>query len=86
MLKGKRNAVSIFEPLSEGVSIELLQQHQSALEHYRMGEFAQALDTFQGLALAWPCQLYSIYCARCQQYLESPPEPDWQGITRFETK
>ncbi|GAB2592649.1 adenylate/guanylate cyclase domain-containing protein [Nitrincola alkalisediminis] len=86
MVKGKRNAVSIFEPLIGETSVALLQQHQRALEHYRAGEFAQALEEFQSLALAWSCQLYSIYCDRCQQYLESPPEPDWQGITRFETK
>ena len=82
-VKGRQQAIGIYEPLPSDVSPELLQQHQQALDLYRHQLFADALVCFDSLAVIWPGKLYTVYQARCQHFIACPPESDWNGVTRF---
>ena len=85
-VKGRRQAVSIYEPLPAYSADELLQQHQQALELYRNQSFETALACFESLSVIWPGKLYTVYQARCRHFIACPPEPGWNGIARFEGK
>jgi adenylate cyclase len=91
-VKGKDDPVAIFEPLGiEGqlaleVLTELARWHQ-ALHHYRTQDWRQAEQALLDLARLRPdCRLYALYIERIAVLRQNPPEPAWNGLTRFETK
>jgi len=89
-VKGRDQAVGIFEPLPADdhfdVDEELARWH-AALALYRGRQFAQAADGFAALAAANPSRgLYEVFRARCKDYEDAPPAPDWDGAMTFVTK
>jgi adenylate cyclase len=89
-VKGKDQAVAIFEPLppdstAEGAA-ELAQWH-GALALYRERRFEDALRELHALIAAHPDRgLYVVFRDRCVGYLGVPPPPDWDGANNFMTK
>ena len=87
---GKREPVRIFEPIlpaDQPARAESMRLYAQALQHYRKGEFAPALDQLaQLLVLApedGPAQWLS---RRCQELLSAPPSARWAPVTDATSK
>jgi adenylate cyclase len=80
ILKGRSQPIRIFEVIGErGYRFSEAQQNFChGLEFYRRREFARASQFFQeGADSDPPCR---IFLSRCQDYIDSPPPPDWTGV------
>jgi adenylate cyclase len=65
----------------------LIQRHSEALSLYRQGRFEEARDVFDSMLAEHPDDATSaLYGARCQDYIDTPPPPDWDGVFVAETK
>jgi len=91
-VKGKDEAVAIFEPLGlEGEVDKSLHDEirlwNQCLRHYRSREWDQAEVALLNLQRMRPdCQLYRVYVERIEQFRRAPPNADWSGVTRFAMK
>ncbi len=91
-VQGKDEPVAIFEPLGlEGdVDKELhteLKLWNQALRAYRAQEWDQADVALLNLTRMAPERtLYAIYIERVAQMRRQPPDTDWNGVWKFETK
>ncbi len=91
-VKGKDEAVAIYEPLGleGGVApntLDELKRWNQCLEQYRAQDWDQAEVTLLNLQRMNPkCALYDVYSERIVKYRKIPPKPDWNGVTKFETK
>ena len=91
-VKGKDEAVAIFEPI--GMDSELdksvhdeLKLWNQCLRYYRARDWDQAEVALLNLQRMRPDrQLYAAYVERIENYRKNPPDPGWDGVTRFETK
>lgn len=77
-VKGKSEAVRLFEVLSIGVPSDEFKvenkKYMFALEQYRAARFEEALKIFEELYRANSLILYNRYIQRSKKYIESPPE------------
>lgn len=86
-VKGKRQPVEIFEPLRNGTENDPeLQQWKQALTDYRGQRFAAAKSELAVLNRKAPQPLYQIYLQRIEQFLLTPPPPDWDGCYTHQSK
>jgi adenylate cyclase len=91
-VKGKQNGIAIYELLGRQseASAEFLieiKDYHLALDFYFQREWAQAQRLFGLLTLQYPnSRLYSLYLQRCDEFLSSPPAPDWDGVYTHLTK
>lgn len=91
-VKGKDEAVRVYEPVGRfgQISATLQQavaQHHHALQAYYQQDWAQAKQDWQCLQQAEPtCVLYALYLERIQQLEQVPPSPDWDGTFKHTTK
>jgi adenylate cyclase len=91
-VKGKDEPVAIYEPLSpEGevgkAVLEEVKLWNQALRHYRAQEWDQTEVALLNLSRMAPgCGLYAKYMERVAHLRKAPPEPDWKGVWKFETK
>ena len=91
-VKGKDEAVAIFEPLGLEGEVEKsvhdeLRLWNQCLRHYRSRDWDQAEVALLNLQRMRPdCQLYQAYVERIEHYRREPPEAGWGGVTRFATK
>ena len=92
-VKGKQEPVRIFEPqpaagsILHGRSSEDVQAFERALAHYRRQQWTEAETVLHTLSQARPDQrLYAIFLQRVQQYRQTPPPADWNGVYEFHTK
>jgi adenylate cyclase len=85
-VKGKKEAVVIYEPLVEGKPDEALRKEvedfEKAVADYQAQKFQQAFDVIDNLYRNNPVRLYAIYLHRIKSYLKSPPTEDWDGAER----
>jgi adenylate cyclase len=81
-VKGKEEAITIYEPLAEGKNGELAVWHEM-LRAYRAREWDEAEA---GLARLPRNGLYDVYLKKIQDKRRQPPPPDWDGVTVFEEK
>jgi adenylate cyclase len=87
-VKGKDQAVAIFEPLGPSDDIDPEQQAQLAQWHqvlaaYRSRDWTRALDLLAPLTQVCPERLlYAVYDQRLRAFRDSPPPADWDGTTR----
>lgn len=83
-VKGKNLPVRIFELVAEGkVEKEVqdrLQSFEKAYRDYQAKNFAQALEVFEKLDKDHSDPVAGIYVERCQEFLESPPPENWDGV------
>lgn len=91
-VKGRENAVAIFEPLGRRDELpkesrQLRARHKQALLLYREQQWDAAEREFFSLLQANPARkLYSIYLERIARFRRQAPAPDWDGVFVFETK
>ena len=85
-VKGKSEAIEVFEPLglitdiSDELNAEVTQYHE-ALHHYYKQEWALAEAAFTDLAHASPStRLYSLYLERITSIRHQPFDPLWDGV------
>ena len=89
---GKEKPVRVYElwakkgELSEE-QIQLRETFHQALELYRKKDFLQAKELFEECLKISPEDNPSkIFIERCEQYLQTPPPPDWDGVYRLTQK
>ncbi|TGK11102.1 adenylate/guanylate cyclase domain-containing protein [Leptospira stimsonii] len=93
LVKGRNQSVDIYE-VFEGDSEDLREFkfrskeriYEGMLE-YKAGKFSQASRLFKQLYREEPRDTLSkIYLKRCKLYSTKPPEGNWDGIFRYQTK
>lgn len=91
-VKGKEEPVAIYEPLGlEGdvgkAVLEELKLWNQALRSYRAQDWDQAEVALLNLSRMAPERgLYGKYMERVAHLRKEPPEADWKGVWKFETK
>ncbi len=91
-VKGKDQAVTILEPMGQRDTIsqqdlDERDQYYQALELYWAQNFAMAIEHFARLHEQAPNRyIYQLYSNRCQDFIEHPPQEDWDGVYAFTTK
>lgn len=94
-VKGRREAVAIFQPLGrvEEVPAKQLEENErfhAALEALRGGDYAAARDRLRDLAGEAKdnrdANFYRIYIERAEAFLRDPPQPRWDGTVEFAEK
>ena len=91
-VKGKDEPVAIFEPIGFAGQVEKsvldeLKLWNQVLKYYRTQEWDQAELQLLNLQRLNPgCELYRIFSGKITDHRASPPGPDWDGVTKFETK
>ena len=85
-VKGKDEAITVYEPLGEVEQSELA-RWEEALRCYRAREWDGAEDNLVHLRRTNPgCGLYEVYLKKVQSVRRNPPPPDWDGVTVFAEK
>lgn len=84
-VKGKLKPVKIYELLGETkvdeTTMQMKQGFEAAFQLYQAKRFKEALDGFKAVLEITPTDKASeIYIERCQNFIESPPPEDWDGV------
>ena len=92
-VKGKTEPVTLYEsfdcdpPEVAHGKTENLDLFREAIEAYRAGQFADALEAFSSCARSCPQDmLTTLYVSRCEQHLGEAPDEEWTGITSLTEK
>jgi adenylate cyclase len=91
-VKGKDEAVAIFEPLGLQADLgdtmrEELRLWNQTLRAYRSQQWDQCDVSLLNLQRMNPgCELYRAYAERVAEKRRSPPPPGWDGVTVFDEK
>lgn len=90
-VKGKHEAVRIFEPLGHSAQMEEsakqeLKCYHQALNDYRQESWDSAEQALQQLQQQNPHPLYRLYLERIARFRESPPDKGWGGVYQHTTK
>ncbi len=91
-VKGKALPVKIYELLAEekvpvASMAEMLKWFQEGYEHYHMKAWDKGLVCFSKVLDKIPTdEVSKLYVQRCQDYLQEPPAPDWDGVFVMKTK
>lgn len=87
-VKGKQQAVAIYEPLLEGegpLDPEIV-SFEKTLRLYRRQAFAEAQEELTALHSAHPHPLYRLYLDRIRYFRDNPPGEDWDGVSEMQVK
>jgi adenylate cyclase len=81
-VKGKSNAIKIFELLSdkgmpESVPVAVVERYERAFAAYLARDFAGALQLLEMQTNDPPSV---VLAERCREFLAEPPPPDWAGV------
>ena len=89
-VKGKSEPVAIFtvypgnDPM---VGDEELAAWQEGLDLYKAREFDRAKEIFSRLAETFEGRkCYRLYVERCEVFIDTPPEADWDGVFTHTSK
>ena len=91
-VKGKDEAVGIYEPLGLEGDVERSRLDEIKLWHQTLRAYrAQAWDQVEVSLLNLQrmnakCELYVLYAERVAQFRRVPPPADWDGVTSFDEK
>jgi len=91
-VKGKDEAVSIYEPLGLEAEVDRKQLDEVKLWHqtlraYRAQQWDQVEVNLLNLQRLNPaCELYALYADRVTQLRRIPPAAGWAGVTAFDEK
>lgn len=91
-VKGKEQAVSIYEPLAAEGTLSADQErslhlYTESLEAYRARHWDQSEQGFRQLAVAEPeHRLYRLYLDQIAGLRRTPPGPDWDAVITFKNK
>ena len=85
-VRGKRQFTTLYQPLCDRENVSqstntLLQKYQTAITLYSNQEWGKAQNAFEELSRLEPdTSLYKLYIQRCLQFLDSPPDKEWDGV------
>jgi len=91
-VKGKDEAVSIYEPLGLDGEVERARLDEVKLWHqtlraYRARQWDQVEVSLLNLQRMNPeCELYALYADRVARFRREPPPDGWDGVTSFDEK
>lgn len=90
-VKGKLEPVRIYELVCEGKPTgelaKKLQLFDQGFELYQSKKFSEALEIFnKSKTMSQNDPVSELYVERCQDYIESPPPLDWDGVYVMKTK
>ena len=91
-VKGKDEAVTIYEPLGLESEIDRKLQDEmklwnQTLRAYRSQQWDQVEVNLINLQRMNPgCGLYEVYAERVAEMRRAPPPPNWDGVTAFDEK
>jgi adenylate cyclase len=86
-VKGKDEAITIYEPLASETDKGELPLWEEALRAYRAQEWTVAEAAVLNLQRRNPgCGLYGAFLKKIQEKRLNPPPPDWDGVTAFDEK
>ncbi|XDD50268.1 adenylate/guanylate cyclase domain-containing protein [Leptospira sp. WS92.C1] len=92
-VKGRNQAVDIYEVFEadpaeiKDFKYKTIDQFAEGIAEYKAGKFYDATNIFKQLYRDEPRDnLSKIYLKRCKLYSSKPPEENWDGIFRFQTK
>lgn len=84
---GRSQAVDLFTFWDPAVPPDERSAYERAVEEYRLGGFSGALAAFQSLQERRADDaLYALYAGRCLEWLASPPQLPWDGISQAKSK
>jgi adenylate cyclase len=92
IVAGKTQATDIFEVLGKTGEVPPVKEaaarwYETAWDRYRSGDFHQALEALSGFEAEFgPDAAVDRLRQTCEAYLEDPPDPDWNGISKMMTK
>lgn len=87
-VKGKDDAVAIFEPIGPYNSLSredkgMLSKHHRALKCYRASDWDTAETEFFNLYQSFPNRkVFQVYLDRIANFRSQPPNPEWSGVYR----
>lgn len=90
-VKGKKLPVRIFEILAPAEELErwmpLVERFNAGIAAYRARQWNEAIAAFSAVLAERPDDGPSLlYLERCRGMLETPPAPNWDGVTVMEVK
>ena len=90
-VKGKTTPVTIYELLdwgrNESLYTERIVRFSEALTAYRRQQWDEAIELFRKIKAKFPDDGPSeTFIHRSHEYIEAPPEPDWDGVYAMKTK
>jgi len=90
-VKGKTEAVTIYEPLGEASRVpapvlERSRRYEEALALYAERHFVESGDRLEALIAQSAEPAAERLLALCRRYAAQPPAPGWDGVTRYDTK
>lgn len=89
MVKGKSKPITIYEVVgfsNFAVKESLLANNsifEIGLNLYKKKDFSNAILEFEKIKSD---KLASFYISRCEEYIEYPPAPDWNGVYKLDVK
>ncbi len=88
-VKGKRDTTRIYAPAAKVTAEErkAWQLQHKGLEHYYRREFTQAARHLLAARKLLPDDsIIKMFLLRCKRYLDTPPPPEWNGVTAIAEK
>ena len=91
-VKGRKEPETIYELVGREQDVTeqrraFVQGYESAFELYLQREFARANEALESLQGDYPGDLsVARLLQACSHCLETPPGPDWDGVTRYDIK
>ena len=90
-VKGKTLPVTIYELLdwgrNESLYTERIVRFSEALTAYRRQQWDEAIELFQKIRAKFPDDgPAETFIKRSHEFMEAPPEPDWDGVYAMKTK
>ena len=87
-VKGKEQPINLYEVYDLDATAVIERKAESgaifseALQRYKAGDFARALDLFEGCADHCPEDTVAkAYIKRCSTLIRVPPGNDWAGVS-----
>lgn len=91
-VKGKVKPTKVFELIGlkeklNNASVEkLLENYSRALNMYKQKEFEQAKTLFDSVNREFNDETSKIYSERCESFIITPPDENWDGVFELKTK
>ena len=91
-VKGKDEPITIYEPMGyeaslDGTAKERISQWNNFINLYRAQNWEAAQKLLDALMQTEPnCFLYEVYAKRIEMMRVNSPGPDWDGVTKYDTK
>ena len=91
-VKGRKEPETIYELVGRAQEVsaerrDFVQRYESAFDLYQQREFARAVEVLESLRHDYPDDLsVARLLQSCAHCLETPPDPAWDGVTRYDIK